>query len=216
MTLKIDVLVEGEPRQDLSSDDTQTVLGSERLLTEIDEGLQGVQVGEEKEIALTFPEDYGHEPLRGKSSTFKVKVKELREKVLPELDDEFARDLEHESLAALRTDVEKRLREVAQRRSDAELREQVVDKLIDANPVPVPPSLIERQEQAMMEELQQLQQMLGRPLPWGGAMQEEMQKRAERKIRAGLLLSAIAEQQKIEVTQRRGRGEAQGNRRTRR
>ena len=52
----------------------------------------------------------------------------------------------------------------------------------------------------MLEELQQLQQMLGRPLPWGGAMQEEMQKRAERKIRAGLLLAALAEQQKIEVT----------------
>jgi len=131
---------------------------------------------------------------------FKVQVKSMQEKVLPDVDDDFARDLEHDSLEALRTDIVKRLQETADRRAEAQVREQVVDKLIDANPIPVPPSLIERQQHAMMNELFQLQQMLGRPIPFDDQMQSEMQQRAERKIRAGLLFGAMADQQKIEVS----------------
>jgi trigger factor len=200
LTLKIDVTVEGAPRPDLSSDDSRAELGSERLLTELEEGLVGMRVGEFKNIDLTFPEDYGHEQLRGKAARFQVLVKDMQEKVLPDVDDDFARDLEHDSLAALRGDVQKRLTEAAERRAEAQVREQVIDKLIDSNPIPVPPSLIERQQQAMLQELFQLQQMLGRPIPFDDQMQSEMLQRAERKIRAGLLFGAMAEQQKIEVS----------------
>ncbi len=200
LTLKIDVSVEGQPRPDLSSDDSRAELGGERLLSEIEAGLAGAEVGGSRDIQLTFPEDYGHEELRGKAALFKVQVKSMQEKVLPEVDDDFARDLEHDSLDALRTDIVKRLQETADRRAEAQVREQVVDKLIDANPIPVPPSLIERQQHAMMNELFQLQQMLGRPIPFDDQMQSEMQQRAERKIRAGLLFGAMADQQKIEVS----------------
>jgi trigger factor len=200
LTLKIDVSVDGKPRPDLSSDDSRAELGSERLLAEIEAGLAGAKVGETKEITLTFPEDYGHEPLRGQAAVFSVQVKDMQEKVLPEVDDDFARDLEHDSLDALRKDILKRLHETAERRAEAQVREQVVDKLVDANPIPVPPSLIERQQHAMMNELFQLQQMLGRPIPFDDQMQSEMQQRAERKIRAGLLFGAMADQQKIEVS----------------
>lgn len=200
LTLKLDVSVEGEPRPDLSSDDTRATLGEERLLPELEAGLTGARVGDDKEIALTFPEDYGHEALRGKSASFKITVKEMHTKVLPEVDDEFARDLDHESLAAMREDIRKRLHDAAERKAESLLREQVIDKLIDANPVPVPPSLIERQQQAMLSELFQLQQMFGRQLPFDAEMQSGMQQRAERKIRAGLLLGAIADQEKIDVS----------------
>jgi trigger factor len=200
LTLKIDVLVEGAARADLSSDDSRAELGSERLLPEIEAGLAGAAIGEQRDITLTFPDDYGHEALRGKAAVFKVQVKDMQAKVLPEVDDDFARDLEHDSLDALRGDLRKRLQEAAERRAEAQVREQVVDKLIDANPIPVPPSLIERQQQAMMNELYQLQQMLGRPIPFDEQMHAEMQQRAERKIRAGLLFGAIADQQKIEVS----------------
>ena len=200
LTLDIDVSVEGAPRPDLSSKDSRAELGGERLLSEIEAGLQGATLGEQREVSLVFPEDYGHEPLRGKSALFKITVKELQEKVLPAVDDEFARDLEHESLAAMRDAIRSRLDDQAKQQADALVREQIIDKLVDENPVPVPPSLIERQQQAMMSELLQLQQMLGRPLPFDADMQQEMQTRAERKIRAGLLFTAISEQQKLAVS----------------
>jgi trigger factor len=200
LTLDIEVTVEGQPRSDLSSTDTRAELGSERLLAEIEAGLAGASAGEQREVSLTFGDDYGHEALRGKPAMFKIRVKQIQEKVLPELDDELAKDLEHESLDALRADVHKRLTDAGQRRADTQLREQVVERLIEANPVPVPPSLVERQERAMLAELYQLQQMLGRPIPFDEEMHAQMHQRAERKIRAMLLLSALAEQQKIAVT----------------
>jgi trigger factor len=199
LVLDIDVSVDGQPRPDLSSKDSRAELGSERLLTEIEAGLQGATLGEKREVNLVFPDDYGHEPLRGKAALFQITVKELQEKVLPEVDDEFARDLEHESLAAMRDSIRKRLEDTAKRKADALVREQLVDKLVDANPVPVPPSMLERQQQVMMQELVQLEQMLGRPLPFDGEMQREMQTRAERKIRASLLFAAISAQNKVEV-----------------
>lgn len=200
LTLQIDVSVAGQPRPEMGSTDTRAVLGENRLLAELEEGLVGASVGEDKLIDLVFPDNYSHEPLRGKKAVFKIRIKELQAKVLPALDDEFARDLSHASLAAMRDDVRGKLQELAQRRSEASLREQVLDRLIDINPIPVPPSLIERQEQAMRAELEQLQQMFGQPLPWNTEMQAQMRVSAERKVRAGLLLGAIAEQQKFTIT----------------
>jgi trigger factor len=200
LTIDIDVKVDGAPRADLSSKDTRAELGSDRLLAEIEEGLDGASVGDQREVKLTFPGDYAHDALRGKQAEFKIHVKQQQEKVLPELDDELAKDLEHESLDALRADVRKRLTEAAQKRNESALREQLVEKLIDANPVPVPPSLIERQERVMLQELLQLQQMLGREIPFDEEMHKEMKVRAERKIRAVLVLSALAEREKIAVS----------------
>jgi trigger factor len=200
LALKIEVSVEGTPRPDLASEDSRAELGSGRLLAELETGLHGASRDEEREISLTFPEDYGHDELRGKAAVFKVKVKEIFHKVLPAIDDDMARDLDHESLEAMRSTLRKQLEGEATRKADAEMREALVDKLIDANPVPVPPTLLERQQQSMMRELFQLQQMLGRPLPMDDSMHHEMQERAERRIRAGLLFGAIAEQEKIDVS----------------
>ena len=200
LALHIEVSVDGKPRPDLTSEDSRAELGSGRLLSELDEGLRGVNREEHREISLTFPEDYGHDELKGKPAIFKVLVKELFAKVLPDIDDDLARDLDHESLEAMRSALRKQLEGEATRRADAAVREALVDKMIDANPVPVPPTLLERQEQSMMRELFQLQQMLGRPLPMDGDMHHEMHERAERRIRAGLLFGALAEQEKIDVS----------------
>ena len=200
LALKIEVSVDGTPRPDLASEDSRAELGSGRLLPELEAGLTGASRDDEREISLTFPEDYGHDELRGKPAVFKVRVKELFAKVLPDIDDDLARDLDHESLAAMRATLRKQLESEATRKADAEMREALVDKLIDANPVPVPPTLLRQQEQSMMQELFRLQQMLGRPLPMDDSMQHEMQDRAERRIRAGLLFGALAEQEKIDVS----------------
>jgi trigger factor len=199
LTVEIEVSVEGQPRPDLNTSESRAELGADRLLTEINDGLVGAAVGEQRQIQLTFPDDYGHEALRGKPAEFKVRVKDIQAKELPEVDDEFARDLEHDSLPALRADIRKRLEEAARRRADSQLREAIIDKLVDSNPIPVPPSLVERQQQAILAEFRQLQQMLGRELPLDQLTQQQMHTRAVRKIQAGILFSTIAEQQNVDV-----------------
>lgn len=201
LALDIAVTVEGEARPDLSSTNTRAELGQKRLLEPLEQGLQGVSVGEEREVSMTFPEDYGHAPLRGKSAVFKIKTTDIQEKVLPELDDDFARDLEQESIAALRAKIRADLEAAAKRKAEALLREAVVEKLVDINPVPVPPSLVDRQQRQMIGELMRFQQQFGDQLPLGDELFQGLRERAERKVRAGLLFSAVASSQSLEATE---------------
>lgn len=200
LLISIEVSVDGAPRPDLTSESTRAELGADRLLPELDAGLVGASIDEKREISLTFPADYGREDMQGKPAVFTVHVKEVQERVLPDLDDDLARDVGHDSLDAWRKTTREQLEQESERRADANVREALVDLMIDKNPVPVPPTMIERQEQAMMREIFQLQQMLGRGVPFGEEMQAEMHTRAERRVRAGLLFGAIADREKIEVT----------------
>ena len=200
LALNIEVTVDGAPRPDLGSTNTRAELGAKRLLEPLEQGLQGVTVGETREVTMTFPDDYGHEPLRGKPAVFKIHATDIQEKILPEIDDDFARDLEHESVAAMRTKIRADLEANAKRRSDALVREAVVEKLIDTNPVPVPPSLVERQQRQMIGELMRFQQQFGDQMPFGDELFSGLRERAERKVRAGLLFGAVATQQALEVS----------------
>ena len=200
LALNIEVSVDGQPRPDLGSTNTRAELGAKRLLEALEQGLQGVSVGETREVNMTFPEDYGHEPLRGKPAVFKITTTDIQEKILPAIDDDFARDLEHESVAAMRAKIRADLEANAKRRSDALVREAVVEKLIDTNPVPVPPSLVERQQRQMIGELMRFQQQFGDQMPFGDELFSGLRERAERKVRAGLLFGAVATQQALEVT----------------
>jgi trigger factor len=92
------------------------------------------------------------------------------------------------------------LETAAKRKSDALVREAVVEKLIDTNPVPVPPSLVERQQRQMIGELMRFQQQFGDQMPLGDELFSGLRERAERKVRAGLLFGAVATQQSLQVT----------------
>ena len=200
LALNIEVTVEGEARPDLSSTNTRAELGAKRLLEPLEQGLQGVSSGETREVNMTFPDDYGHEPLRSKAAVFKITVTDVQEKILPAIDDDFARDLEHESVAAMKAKIRGDLEATAKRKSDAQVREAVVEKLIDTNPVPVPPSLVERQQRQMIGELMRFQQQFGDQMPFGDELFSGLRERAERKVRAGLLFGAVATQQALEVS----------------
>ncbi|MFW6066888.1 MAG: trigger factor [Myxococcota bacterium] len=202
LTIDYTVLLDGEPKEDMGATDRKVELGADRLIPEFEQGLEGTQPGDEKRIEVTFPEDHGREDLQGKTAVFEVTVKELREKVLPEVDDELAKDVgDYETLLELRLDIRKRLEATAQQRAEAELKEQAIDKLIEVNEVPVPPAMVQSQQQQMMYELAALMQMSGQGGPLGDDLHERMQARAERRVRAVILLGALARQQGIEVTE---------------
>jgi trigger factor len=160
----------------------------------------GVNVGETRDISVSFPADYGYEELRAKTAVFHVTAKQIQSKTLPEADDEFAKDLGEDTLAALRNSVRTRLESTARERSDSLMREALVEKLVDNNPVPVPPSMIDQETRAMLEQYVRMQYMLRQEPSLNEEVQEDFKRRAERKVRAGLLFGAIARSESISVT----------------
>ncbi len=211
--LRIDatLLVEGEEREDLAMKEADIDLGSEALLPELKEALLGSLPGEEREATVHFPEGHGRQELRGKEVLFRMKVLDLRERILPELDDEFAKDVsEHDSLEALRAEVRDELERKARERADDELLERLVDKLVEINEVPVPPAMVSREEQRILQSMLQIAAMAGiSELPPPEAMKDELRQRAERRARATVLLGAISKQHGIEVTEEDLRAEAE-------
>jgi trigger factor len=200
LTIDYEVSVDGEPKPDMTATARPVELGSGRLLEAFEDGLLGTQPGDAKDITVAFPDDASAEELRGKNAIFSVQVKELREKILPDLDDEFAKDVgEYENLEALRAQLRKDLVAEAEKRSESSIRDQIINALVDKNDVPVPPTLVQQQKQQMTRELITLMQITGQQPGAIGELLAGMDARAERRVKAGLLLGALARQEKIEV-----------------
>ncbi|MCB9591174.1 MAG: trigger factor [Sandaracinaceae bacterium] len=198
LTIDYTVEIDGEANEDMTASGRQVELGGGRLLPEFEEGLLGKQVGDDAEIRITYDDETPNVDLRGKSAVFSVKITELREKVLPELDDELAKDLgEYETLSELRDKTREKLAEAAQQRAQSSLREQVIEQLVEKNDVPVPPSLVDQQQEAMKREMAWLAQIAGPGFDLGD--EEEMRERAEKKVRAALLMGELARREKLTV-----------------
>lgn len=194
------ISIDGEPAEDLNAEESEANLGKGNLLPELEEGLLGLSPGETKDIEVTFPEDHQNPRFAGKKIVFHTTVKELRERVLPELDDDFAKDCEFDTLDELRADIRKKLVESAEKRSEASIKDQLVQAVVDKNEIAVPPTMLEEQKRAMLYEVFQLSQMLGQP-PDFDAIMAQAEARAPRRVKAGLLLAALSKQEGVEVTE---------------
>ncbi len=197
VTCDYTVTIEGLDRPDLAATD-RPIDTAGALLPELKTALLGKSPGDSARVELTFPASQGGE-FAGKPGVFELSIKELKEKVLPELDDEFAKDLEFASLEELRQKTRERLETSARQRSEAALHDQLLDKLLDKNPIELPPSLVAQQEQAMLQEYLRLVQRTGQQLNDAEALIAETKRNAERRVRAALVLGAVATQQGIRV-----------------
>jgi trigger factor len=200
VTLDYDVTVAGEERADLQARNRSVEVGRGRLLKELDEGLVGMSVGETKDINVHFADDHAREDLRGKDAVLKVTVREIREKVLPELDDEFARDVGSDSLEALKAKVRSDLEKQGREASEAKLREDALAALVEKNPIAVPPSLVQNATGAIARELVQIARFSGEPLD-ADRIFKMAQEQAESRVRAGLLLAELSRRNNLEVTE---------------
>lgn len=200
LTFDLRVSIDGEEQANMTATERRAELGKGNLLPDLEKGMLGLNVGETRDISVSFPADYGYEELRAKTAVFHVTGKQLQTKVLPEADDEFAKDVGEDTLAALRASVRTRLEGSARERSESLVREALLEKLIDKNPVPVPPSMIDQETRASLEQYVRLQYMLRQEPNLTEEVQNDMRQRAERKVRAGLLLGAIARNENISVT----------------
>lgn len=189
----------------VKSDEVQVLLAGPETLAGFTENLRGTSAGDEKEFDVTYPEEYGQENLAGKTVRFKVNVKGLRRKELPELNDEFAQDLgDFRTLDELKEAVRKAI--YSQRETDAqrEARDKIIEKLVDANHFPVPDRFVENQIQNRVENrLRALSQQGVDPasfnLDWE-KIKEAQREAATREVKASLILGRVAEKEAIGVT----------------
>ena len=201
VTLAFTLAVDGQVRGEATPQEVETEVGKGQVFAEIDAALAGMTVGATKEVVVAFPEAHASPDLRGKQGTFAITLKDLKERVLPSLDDEFAKDCEAESLEALRKSASERIeKELEQKATDA-LAEQIVVALCKENPIPVPPSLVEQQAQLAERELLAAARRQGQRIDPNADIRARLRADAEMKVRAGLLMAEIAKTNEVKVTE---------------
>lgn len=201
---------DGEPFEGGKSENYALELGSGSFIPGFEEQLVGVESGEEKDVELTFPEEYHAEELAGKPAVFKVKVHEIKTRELPELDDEFAKDVDEEveTLDEFKASIRKRLEESKQQEADQKLRNSLVEKATENADIDLPDVMIDSELKNMMGEFEQRLQMQGMNLDmyfqFSGQDEEDlkaqMKKDAEQRVRMNLTLEAIAEKEELEAS----------------
>lgn len=200
---------DGQPIEGAQTDDYMTQVGQGTLLPGFEEALVGMQGGEENEFPVTFPDDYGVEELQGAQASFKVKVKEIKEKVVPELDDDFAREAsEFETLGELRDDVRARLQQAQEAAAERAFRAAVVEKAVESATVVLPSAMVDRQVEALYHELEHTVSDQGISMEdyltaldrTAEQVHEELRPRAEATLRRGLVIEAVREAEGLEVT----------------
>jgi trigger factor len=201
--------IDGEPFEGGGARDLMVELSDESLLREMREALVGASAGDELDVEVGFPEDHRPAELAGKQGAFHVTVKEVREKRLPELDDEFAAEAsEFDTLEELREAIASRLRDALERRAEADFREAAVDAAAAAAEVDLPDELVSARAEEMLDRfLHRLSHQGVDPdaflkLQEGGrdGMLERLREDAERNLRREATLAAIAEAEGLEVT----------------
>ncbi|MBO2533847.1 MAG: trigger factor [Thermoactinomycetaceae bacterium] len=201
--------IDGKPFEGGKADGFSLEVGSGRMIPGFEDQLIGMKPGEEKTITVTFPEDYHVKELSGKEASFRIKLHEIKRLRLPELDDEFAQDVsEFDTLEELKKDIENKLKERAKREEEEYRRNQLVEMAAANAEIDLPPVMVEREIDHMLEHFEQHLRFQGMNLEmykqFSGkddkALREEFREEAEKKVRANLVLEAIAKEENLEVT----------------
>ncbi|MBZ4687298.1 MAG: trigger factor [Clostridia bacterium] len=201
--------IDGEPFPGGKGENYSLEIGSRSFIPGFEEQIVGMQKGEEKEIQVTFPEEYHQENLAGKDATFKVKVNEIKTKEILPLDDEFAKDVsEFETLEELREDIEKKLKERAKQESARVLKNKVLEKVKENCEVEIPDVMVERRVDALIQDMEQrmltqgitLEKYLEITNHTLEDLRKEYRDNARESIKADLVLEAICKKEGIEVS----------------
>ncbi|AWX55252.1 MULTISPECIES: trigger factor [Brevibacillus] len=192
------------------AEDYSLELGSGTFIAGFEEQLAGLNIGEEKEITVTFPEEYHSPNLAGKEAVFKVKLNSLKRKNLPALDDEFAKDVsEFDTLEELKADTKKKLEEKTAQEKDQYVREQLVLKAAENAEIDLPAVMVEHELDQMVNEFGQRLQYQGMTLElyyqFSGMdesqLRDQLRADATSRVRTSLTLEAIGKAENIEATE---------------
>lgn len=211
VTLDFEGFVDGVPFDGGKSEDYPLQIGSGSFIPGFEDQLIGAKIGEEREVNVTFPEEYHAENLKGKPAVFKCVVRSIKSRELPALDDAFAKKAsKFETLAELREDVRRNLTANAERQAEAERRTKAIDMATDGTQMEIPPVMIDNRITAMIQEmamrLEQQGMSLEQYLQYAGLdmarIREEYREAAEKNVRTDLMLEEVAKVEGIKVEAR--------------
>lgn len=209
VTLDFEGFVDGVAFEGGKGTDYPLTIGSHSFIPGFEEQLVGATIGEEKEVNVTFPEDYHAEDLKGKAAVFKCTVKSIKVKELPELDDEFAKDVsEFETFVEYKADIEKNLKARKEDVAKREKEDKVVDKIIENAQMEIPEAMVQMQIEELLEDfgrrLQQQGLSVEQYYQFTGAnreaMEEQVRPQAMKRIQSRLVLEKVAEVENIQIS----------------
>jgi trigger factor len=202
LTISFVGTLDGEPFQGGSGEDVKIELGSGRMIPGFEDGLVGVNSGDERRLDLQFPEEYHAENLKGKSAVFDVSVGEIAEPVLPEVDADFAKrfGVEDGDLERFRSDVRENMGRELKERIEARIKSQAMDLLLEANQIDLPDVLVK-------EEIRALKAQARQNVPGGNfeLPDELFQEQARRRVALGLVIAEVVKAHDIKVDKDRVR-----------
>jgi trigger factor len=202
--------VDGEEFEGGEADNYQLEIGSGTFIPGFEDQLIGLKNGEEREIEVTFPEEYHVKSLAGKLAKFQVKLHDIKRKNLPELDDEFAKDIsDFDTLEELRADTRKKLEDRAKHAEEHYIQDSVVEQAVNNASVEIPDVMIENEIDMQVKQFENRLQMQGIPLDvylqFTGAtvesIRDEFRDAASNRVRTSLVLEAIAKAENLEATE---------------
>ncbi len=198
VTLDFHGTLDGEPFEGGKGEDVAIVLGDGRMLKDFEDGVLGLKAGERRTIEVGFPADYHSESLAGKQAAFEISLKEVAEKHLPELDDEFCRayGIMDGGIEQMRSEVADNMRRELEDNIRARLKQQLLDGLLEANPVEVPRSLVDGQAREMQLDMARrsgARDASGLPSP------ESFAEPARRRVALGMLIGELIRDRGIEL-----------------
>ncbi len=185
-------------------------IGSGTFIPGFEEQLVGVKAGESKDVKVTFPEEYHAENLAGKEAVFKCTVHEVKFEELPVLDDEFAKDIsEFDTLEELKADKKAELEKAAAEKAENDMKNALVEKLVEATEIEVPAVMVEDETSNMLNDFAQQLSYQGISMDMymkylgkdANGMKEELKPEAEKRVKTRLVIMGVAEAEKIEVTE---------------
>lgn len=209
-TLDFEGFVDGVAFEGGKGENYPLTIGSGAFIPGFEEQLVGAEIGKEVEVKVTFPEDYQAENLKGKDAVFKCTVKEIKERELPELDDEFASEVsEFDTLAEYKEDVRKNLAEKKEKDAKNAREDAAIKAVVEGSEMEIPEAMLETQQKQMVDEFAQRITMQGLSMEqyfqFTGTnyqqMVEQVKPQAEERIRSRLVLEAVAKAENIEATE---------------
>jgi len=202
--------IDGTPFEGGKGENYNLVIGSGQFIPGFEDQLIGANAGDEVDVNVTFPEDYGNKELAGKPALFKVKVNEIKFKELPVVDDEFAKDVsEFETLDEYKADLRKKLTEAAEHRAKHETEEKVIEKVVENAVVDIPRVMVERQIDNLVYDLDLRLRYQGMNLKsyleYQGidesSFREQFSERAEKEVKTQLVIEKIKEVENIDASE---------------
>lgn len=185
-------------------------IGSHSFIDNFEDQIIGMNIGDEKEINVTFPEDYHAEELKGKPATFKVSVKEIKEKQLPDIDDDFAQDVsDFDTLDEYKADLKKKIAERKEAEAKRQKETEAIEKIVADSKMDIPQAMIDTQVTRMAEDFAQRLQQQGLSVEQyfqytgmtADKIMEEMKPEAVKRIQSRLVLEAVVKAENIETSE---------------